>query len=554
MNQIRKAIGDLPASFVVFLVALPLCMGIAIASGVPPALGLVTGIVGGIVTGMIAGAPLQVSGPAAGLTVLVFQIVSEFGLAALGPVVFICGLLQVIAGSARIGQWFRAVNPAVIYGMLSGIGILIISSQIHIAFDSKPGGSPLENLVLIPSVVSKLLQDVSVGVAGLVAVLTLTAMFAWEKYRPNSLKMLPAPLVAVIGATLGAVLFHLPIEYVTLPASFAGSLNIPTWTEWSLLSNSSYLTAAIGLAVIASAETLLCASALKKMKADAEVGYNKELIAQGVGNAVCGLFGALPMTGVIVRSTANIGANATTRWSAIFHGVWLLIFVLVLPQVLEFIPMAALAAILIYTGFKLVNPSVVKSLAQYGRPAVTIYFVTVLGIVFTDLLTGVLLGIGVSFVRLLTIFSNIHINSVQKDEKVHHITLKGAATFLTLPKIAQTLEAIPLDHQISVHFDRVFYIDHACMDLIESQKQQRETAGGLLDIDSSKLQLSWRKSEMGTISYPDISTEFGKIESQKLDFERAQNIKSEHDGSVYARTLGPVRRESGKPVPQPSGR
>lgn len=505
MNQIKKALGDLPASFVVFLVALPLCMGIAIASGVPPALGLVTGIVGGIVTGLIAGAPLQVSGPAAGLTVLVYQVVSEFGITALGPVVALCGLLQIAAGSAKIGQWFRAVNPAVIYGMLSGIGVLIISSQIHIAFDSKPGGSPLENFTLIPSVVEKLFENTSMAIAGMVAFCTLFAMVAWDKFRPKNLQMLPAPLIAVAAATTSAFLLNLPIEYVTLPKTFTSYFNIPTWQDWSLLKNSGFLTAAVGLAVIASAETLLCASALKKMKPDAEVRYDKELIAQGVGNAICGLVGALPMTGVIVRSTANIGANAKTRWSAVFHGVWLLFFVLLLPQVLEFIPMAALAAILLYTGYKLVNPAVVKSLAQFGKPAVTIYFVTVLGIVFTDLLTGVLIGVGVSFVRLLTVFSNIRIRMERTSVGEHHVTLKGAATFLTLPKIAQTLEAIPLSHKVVVHFDKVFYIDHACMDLIESQKLQRATAGGLLDVDSSKLKMSWRKSELGTLSYPQNS-------------------------------------------------
>jgi MFS superfamily sulfate permease-like transporter len=504
MDQFKKAISDLPASFVVFLVALPLCMGIAIASGVPPALGLVTGIIGGVVTGLLAGAPLQVSGPAAGLTVLVYQVVSEFGLAALGPVVFLCGVLQGAAGSAKLGQWFRAVSPSVIYGMLSGIGVLIISSQIHIAFDSKPGGSPLENISLIPTVIESLLRDSSMATAGAIALFTLITMVVWDKFKPASLKMLPAPLIAVASATAGALVFKLQIDFVTIPTSFVSTLNIPSWTEWSLLKNSAFLTAAVGLAVIASAETLLCASALKKMKADAEVGYNKELIAQGVGNALCGLVGALPMTGVIVRSSANIGANAKTRWSSVFHGLWLLTFVLLLPQALGYIPMAALAAILIYTGFKLVNPSVVKSLSEYGRPAVTIYFATVFGIVFTDLLTGVLIGVGLSFARLLLTFSKIEIGIEKEDESRHQMTLKGAATFLTLPKLAQSLESIPLSHKISIHFDKIFYIDHACMDLIESQRIQRAKAGGLLDIDSSKLKNSWKNSEMGTIAYSQL--------------------------------------------------
>jgi len=547
MNEIKKAIGDLPASFVVFLVALPLCLGIAIASGVPPALGLVTGIVGGIVTGMIAGAPLQISGPAAGLTVLVFQIISEFGLAALGPVVFLCGLIQVAAGSAKLGQWFRAVNPAVIYGMLSGIGVLIISSQIHIAFDAKPGGSPLENLTLLPSIVGKVLNNSSMAIAGTIAFISLALMISWDKFQPAKLKMIPAPLIAVGFATVAAAIFKLPIEYVTLPDSLAGSLNIPTAETWALLTHSNYLAAAVGLAVIASAETLLCASALKKMKGDAEVRYNKELVAQGVGNTICGLLGALPMTGVIVRSSANIGANGKTRYSAILHGIWLLVFILVFPRVLEAIPMAALAAILLYTGYKLINPAVFKKLSEFGKPAVSIYLVTVLGIVFTDLLTGVLLGVGLSFVQLLTVFSNIKITKDQVAEQVHHFTLKGAATFLTLPKIAQELEAIPLDHKICVHFDSVFYIDLACLDLFQSQKQQREVAGGMLDIDSSKLKLSWQKSEKGSITHPVDAKEFLDFDTYKRPVtsdKLLSDVQTEDRSSVKRRNIGPKERST----------
>ena len=502
MDRVHAAIRDLPASFVVFLVALPLCMGIAIASGAPPALGLITGIVGGLITGALAGAPLQVSGPAAGLTVLVYQVVSEYGLSALGPAVFVCGVAQAVAGAAQFGQWFRAVNPAVIYGMLSGIGVLIISSQIHIAFDSKPGGSPLTNVVLIPEVLRGLTANASNLIAGIVAFLTLASMFVWDRWRPTKLGALPSPLVAVLAATLGAFWLDLPIDYVVLPASLTDSFNIPSLSDWALLAQPGFAASAMGLAVIASAETLLCASALKKMRADAKVRYNKELVAQGVGNAVCGLVGALPMTGVIVRSTANIGANAKTRWSAVFHGLWLLLFILLFPQILGYIPMSALAAILIYTGLKLTNPSIVKSLAHYGRPAVMIYFVTVFGIVFTDLLTGVLLGVGMSFIRLLTIFSTVKIRSSVNDKGHHYLTLKGAATFLTLPKIANALEAIPLNERVELEFDEVFYIDHACMDLIESQIRQRESVGGLLATDASRLRFTWKSSERGAISYP----------------------------------------------------
>lgn len=502
----RKFLNDLPASFVVFLVALPLCMGVAIASGVPPALGIITGIVGGVVTGLFSGAPLQVSGPAAGLTVLVFQLVDKHGIEALGPVVLLAGLMQVGAGYARLGQWFRAVNPAVIYGMLSGIGVLIISSQIHIAFDSKPGGSPLENLMLIPKIFHHFFDfsNNSTAIAGAIGLMSLTLLFLWDKITIRRLKTLPAPLIAVTVAALLAMFFQFPVEYVKLPDSFIGSIKLPTTETWGMLFNETLFVSALGLAIIASAETLLCASALKKMKPDAEVKYDKELIAQGIGNTICGFFGALPMTGVIVRSTANIQAKGQTRWSAVMHGVWLLLFVLLAPQLLKSIPMASLAAVLIYIGFKLLNPSIVKSLSNYGKPAVVIYFITLFGIVFTDLLTGVLLGVAASFARLLTLFSKIDIK-IEQIQGEAHVTLKGAATFLTLPKLASALEDIPIDKKVQLHFDEIFYIDHACMDLLESQKNLRKNHIANQEnmvFDSSKLGFTWVRSESGIISHP----------------------------------------------------
>ena len=468
-------------------------MGIAIASGVPPALGIATGIIGGIVVGFFAGAPLQVSGPAAGLTVLVFEIVNTYGLKALGPVVFISGLVQLIAGSAKIGPWFRAVNPAVIYGMLSGIGVLILSSQVHIAFDSHPGGSPLENLLLVPTVIDNLFHDHTMITAGLLSAGALLLMVLWPKIPFKSIKSIPAPLAAIVFASVVSYLFNLQINYVVLPGSLSDSLNIPTTTDWKMLLNGHVVAAAIGLAIIASAETLLCASALKKMKSDAQVDYNKELSAQGLGNMLYGLIGCLPMTGVIVRSNANTTAGAKGRSSAIFHGLWLLVFVAFVPELLNFIPMAALAAILIYIGVKLFNPFIIKDLAKYGQPAVYIYLITLCGIVFIDLLTGVALGVAATFVRLLKLFSAIDISVEEQEGNVVNVTLKGAATFITLPKIAGALEAIEMNKIVHVQFDSLFYIDHACMDLIESQIATRKSAGGHLDIDSSKLKFAWKQ-------------------------------------------------------------
>ena len=206
---------ELMASFVVFLVALPLCMGISIASGVPPTAGLITGIIGGIIVGVLAGSPLQVSGPAAGLTVLIWQIVQHYGLPMMGVIVLIAGLMQIAAGALRLGQWFRAVSPAVIHGMLAGIGILIFTSQFHVMLDGKPIGKGIDNLVGIPGALSAAFAAGGTPVQALgIGVLTIAVIALWTKFAPKSLKILPAPLIAVLSSVAAAAALHLQIKYI----------------------------------------------------------------------------------------------------------------------------------------------------------------------------------------------------------------------------------------------------------------------------------------------------------------------------------------------------
>ena len=255
---------DLIASIVVFLVALPLCMGIAIASGVPPAAGLITGIIGGIVAGALSGAPLQVSGPAAGLTVLVWQLVQEHGLEALGAAVVLAGIIQVAAGILKFGQWFRAMSPAVIYGMLAGIGVLIFASQFHIMVDSEPRGGGIANLLAIPEAIYKGVIPVdgsSHHIAAAVGLITIGGILAWARFAPPALHMIPAPLVAAACATLVAAIMQLPIKYVNVPESQLGAIRVPGANAFAGLLNSDLLIQAIALAFIASAETLLCVTA-----------------------------------------------------------------------------------------------------------------------------------------------------------------------------------------------------------------------------------------------------------------------------------------------------
>lgn len=484
---------DALASVVVFLVALPLCMGIAIASGVPPAAGLITGIVGGLLVGMLAGAPLQVSGPAAGLSVIVWELVQTHGMGPLGWIVLIAGAVQVAAGLVGCGRWFRAVSPAVIQGMLAGIGVLIFASQFHVMVDDAPRGSGLSNLFAIPEAIYKSFVPADGSAhfqAAMIGLLTLTIMFVWRPLAPGLLKIIPAPLVAVTVATLVTIATGLSINRVDIPASMIEAITLPRWADLTTLGWSA-LASGIALAFVASAETLLCATAVDKLHTGPRANFDRELTAQGVGNLLCGALGGLPMTGVIVRSSANIEAGGRTRASTIMHGAWLLLFCAALPFVLNEIPTAVLAAVLVFTGYKLVNIVAMREIARFGRIELAIYGVTLVGIVCIDLLTGVVVGIGISLARLLYHMSHLDIE-IKVDEMADRATrnmwLRGSATVICLPHLAAELESIPNDSELHVHLDELAYIDHACIDLLINWDKQHTALGGQLFIDWEGLQ------------------------------------------------------------------
>jgi MFS superfamily sulfate permease-like transporter len=482
---------DFLASIVVFLVALPLCMGIAIASGVPPALGLITGIVGGVVVGTLAGSPLQVSGPAAGLTVLVWEMIQQHGIGMLGPIVLLAGVLQLLMGLAKLGQWFRAISPAVIQGMLAGIGVLIIGSQVHVMVDDGPKGSGLKNLLSIPSAIYKSIMPVDGSthtVAAVVGLVTIGLIFAWS-YAPKKWQLVPAPLVAVVLVTLGAMVLQLPIKHVNVSGDLLSVVSFPTFGGLSNLLNPAVIGSAIALCFIASAETLLCATAVDRMHQGERTKYNKELFAQGVGNSICGLLGALPMTGVIVRSSANVAAGGQTRLSAILHGVWILGLVVMAPFMLNQIPTTALAAILVYTGFKLLAPKAVRELKPYCWAEVGIYFATIIGIVVTNLLVGVLIGLGLALLKLLYTFSHLEVRTYT-DPETNEVTvsLAGAATFIRLPQLAEALEAVPAGTPARLDIEQLSYIDHACLDLIANWQKQHVARDGHVEAPWERLQ------------------------------------------------------------------
>ncbi|MBK9078928.1 MAG: SulP family inorganic anion transporter [Hyphomicrobium sp.] len=486
---------DLLASVVVFLVALPLCMGIAIASNMPIAAGLVTGIIGGIVVGFLAGSPLQVSGPAAGLAVLVWQLVEKFGIPMVGVIVFFAGIIQILAGVFKLGQWFRAVSPAVIHGMLAGIGILILASQFHVMFDGAPLGSGIANLLGMPATVANAIAGGGAPLsAGLIGVLTIAAIFGWASLAPKSLKVIPAPLVGVaVGMLAAAFLSPEGIKYVVVPEKIFENLRsgatLPSFESLLRIFDPAVLIGAISVAFIASAETLLCATAVDAMHSGPRTKYDRELSAQGIGNALCGLLGGLPMTGVIVRSGANVEAGAKTRASAILHGVWLLMFVVLIPWTLGYIPMAALAAVLVYTGYKLAYPKIVPALLKYGKAEVFIYAVTIATIVSTDLLKGVVTGLVLSLGKLLYAFSHLE---VRKDEDVSQnridLHFDGSATLVRLPILARALEALTPGSDVHVHLGELDYVDHACLDLLTNWEKQHMATGGTLTMDWETLE------------------------------------------------------------------
>lgn len=475
---------DFLASIVVFLVALPLCLGIAIASGAPPMLGLVTGIIGGIVVGAISGSPLQVSGPAAGLVAIVAEVITDFQMHGLGIILLLAGLMQLMAGVFKLGQWFRAISPAVIQGMLGGIGVLIIASQFHVMLDVTPESSGLDNILSIPQTIAKGLfptENATHHWAAMIGAIAFLVIIGWN-FLPQKVKMIPGTLVAVIAGILVAQFVQLPIRFVELPSTIIDGLTFPNMASLALLNDPQVWIMAVTIAVVASAETMLSSAAIDQMHDGTRVKYDKEMVAQGVGNTLCGLVGALPMTGVIVRSSANVHAGAQTRNSTILHGFWILALVSFFPHILEMIPTSCLAAILVYTGYKLVRPEIIRKLWEIGKSEVLIYAVTLTMVVATNLLEGVIIGAVLSILKLLYTLSYLQGESVEENGEIK-LRLKGSATFLSLPKLASILEKQPLGQQLHIYIDDLNHIDHACMELLRSWEKQYRLSGGSLSVE-----------------------------------------------------------------------
>lgn len=465
--------------------------------------------------GVLAGSPLQVSGPAAGLIVLVVQYLDEAHAKApqyekvqlLGLALVLAGLVQLAAGALRLGRWFRAVTPAVVEGMLAGIGLTILAKQVYEMLDDTAPKGIVAALAGIPESVKKALapppesnaNHTEAAAIGLVALLVLAL---WKPLAPKNLKLIPAAVVAVLagvlinefgrpvfealGARIGpAVDDHggIGVQRVRVSANPFDAVRTVFGLGWEALGFAFVWKGAFTFALIASAETLLCSVAVDSKHTGPRTRYDRELAAQGVGNLICGALGALPMTGVIVRSAANVEAGARTRWSAVMHGGWLLLFVIALPGLLSRVPETALAAVLVYTGWKLLNLPGLWHLWTENRFEALVFVVTAGTIVATDLLAGVVTGLLLSMFVLLIRFSHLEVTRAEPTAGEVVLSFKGAATFIRLPVIAKELDALPRGLRVKLDLAVVQLVDHAVLHLLMGFQKQYELTGGTVTID-----------------------------------------------------------------------
>ncbi|MFE8920816.1 SulP family inorganic anion transporter [Streptomyces rochei] len=466
---------DFTASLVVFLVALPLCVGVAVASGVPAELGLVTGIVGGLVTGLLPGSSLQVSGPAAGLTVLVFGAVDSYGLAALGVIVLATGLIQLAMGALKLGRWFRAISLSVVEGMLAGIGLVLIAGQLYSAAGLEAPSSGVDKLIGLPGAAADALGSTEALTSLALGAGTVAVMVLWKRL-PKGAQTVPGALAAVGLATAVTAAFGLSVATVEV----SGLLDViqpPGADAFGELADVGLLGTIVAFTLIASAESLFSAAAVDRLHKGPRTEYNKELMAQGAGNTVCGVLGALPMTAVIVRSSANVSAGARTKASRVMHGVWLLLFAALLPSVLALIPLPALAGILVHAGWKLIPFRSIVPLWRDHRGEALILVVTAVSIVAVNMFEGVLIGLALSVVKTAWEASHLKLEIVDKGAGPVQAHLTGNATFLRLPKILESLEALPQDRPVELDLSGLHHLDHACRTALENWAERHSSAG-----------------------------------------------------------------------------
>ncbi|MEQ6122683.1 SulP family inorganic anion transporter [Pseudotenacibaculum sp. MALMAid0570] len=505
---------DLPASIVVFFVALPLCLGIALASGAPLFSGLIAGIVGGIVVGSLSGSKIGVSGPAAGLAAIVLSAIATLGsyenfLLA----VVLGGVIQLLFGIVRLGIIGYYFPSSVIKGMLTGIGIFIVLKQIPYFFGydtTLDGGTTFTNII-------NSFTNLSVGPT-VIGVISLVILILWDRVLSKKAKifqLVQGPLVAVV---LGIVFYIFTQSNSTLALSSNQLVSVPvpedlnsffgqfTFPNFAAFSDPSIWIVAFTIALVASLETLLCVEATDKLDPDKNVTpTNRELLAQGAGNMISGLIGGLPITQVIVRSSANIQSGGRSKASAIIHGFFLLISVMLIPKLLNKIPLAVLAAVLFVVGYKLAKPSLFKKMFQLGWKQWIPFVTTIVGIIAIDLLKGLALGLAVGVVVILIkSFQNSHFLHIEDmSNGVHKIkmTLAEEVTFFNKGAILKELDSLPRDTYLELDVRKTRYLDNDIVEILQDFRLKAIDR----NIDIKLI------SERGIVENPDNFIEFFKL-------------------------------------------
>jgi len=490
-NLFSNLKADFASGLVVFLVALPLCLGIALASGAPLFSGIIAGVVGGIVVGFLSKSHLSVSGPAAGLTAIVLTAITDLGaFNAFLLAVLLAGIMQLILGFIKAGSISNYFPTNVIEGMLAGIGVIIFLKQIPHAFGYDKDYEGDLNFLQTngENTFSELFQTLGHIQLGSIVITTisLVILIAWTKVEfLKKLKLVPAALIAVIVSVLlneffivaGSSLAIKSEHLVTLPvpSTLEEFKNIFLFPDFTAIANSKVWIVAITITVVASIETLLCIEAADRM--DAQKRYtdtNVELKAQGIGNIISALLGGLPMTSVVVRTSANNSAGAKSKLSAVIHGVLLLISVVSIPAILNKIPLATLAAVLLLIGYKLANPKTIMHFWEKGKYQFIPFIATLVAVVFTDLLKGVALGMIISVIFVLKGNMKRAYNFRKQeyvDGDIIHIDLAQEVSFLNKAAIKSTLASIPKNSKVEINASDTVYIAQDVLDLIKEFKK-----------------------------------------------------------------------------------
>ncbi|WAU78894.1 SulP family inorganic anion transporter [Streptomyces sp. Qhu-G9] len=473
----RIAAADLSASIAVFLIALPLSLGIALATGAPLQAGLVAAAAGGLVVGRLGGAPLQVSGPAAGLTVVTADLIQKYGWRTTCAITVLAGLAQLGLGLLRVARTALAVSPAIVHGMLAGIGITIAVAQLHIVLGGSPSSSVVDNVRELPA------QLAHPQVAALsMSALTLAVLLVWPRIPGRAgrvLRTVPAALVAVTAATGTAVLAGLTLPKVDLPSWRSHALaGLPEGPALGLVA------AVLTTTLVCSVQSLLGAVAVDKLTArlPAQQGrsdLDRELLGQGAANIVSGSLGGLPVAGVAVRSSANVQAGALSRNSTMLHGVWVVVAALLMVPLLELIPLAALAALVMAVGIQMVSLHHIRTVTRHRE--VLVYAVTTLGVVVFGVLEGVTLGVAMAVGVALHRLTRTRITHDVGPDGVHHVRVRGQLTFLAVPRLSRALHLVPPGAEAVVELDGSF-MDHAAYESLHDWQSAHTTRGGTVEL------------------------------------------------------------------------